>query len=78
MTRYGAEGSAPGAKEPGAGPEGRRLAALHGVGDPPPEDEGGRNPFWWVWAFVIPFALGAIGLMTWRILTSPQRVVPGM
>ncbi len=78
MTEPGTDESAPGAGSSGADPEARRLAALYGIGDPPPEEGGGRNPFWWVWVVVIPFALLAIGLMTWRLLTSPQRVLPGM
>lgn len=74
----GREGSGSGGGSPEADPDETRLAALYGLGDPPPGDEGGRNPFWWIWAFVIPFTLMAIGLMAWRILTSPQRVLPGM
>jgi hypothetical protein len=51
-----------GDRDPGAGPSG----------------DDGHNPFWWVWAFIIPFALLGIGLMTWRLLTTPERVLPGM
>jgi hypothetical protein len=57
--------------------EERRLAALYGLGDEP-EDEGGGNPFWWIWAFVIPFMFAAIGLLLWRIMSTPQRTLPGL
>lgn len=84
MTEPDTDGSSPpGAPQApltprGEDPDERRLAALYGLGDPPPAEGGGSNPFWWVWAFVIPFILLALGLMTWRMLTSPQRVLPGM
>ena len=57
--------------------EERRMAALYGLGDPPPDD-GRRNPFWWIWALVIPFILIAITLMVWRIMSTPQRTLPGL
>jgi len=57
--------------------EARRLAALYGVGDPP-EDDGRRNPFWWIWAVVVPFMLLAVALMVYRILSTPLRTLPGL
>jgi hypothetical protein len=57
--------------------EARRLAALYGLGDPP-EDDGKGNPFWWIWAVVVPFMLLAVGLMVYRILSTPSRTLPGL
>lgn len=61
----------------GEGAEARRLAALYGVGEPP-EDDGGRNPFWWIWAFVVPFMLLGMALMAWRLVSTPSRSLPGL
>lgn len=71
------ERGVPSSADPGEDAEARRLAALYGLGDPP-EDDGGRNPFWWIWAFVVPFMLLAIGLMAWRLVSTPSRSIPGL
>ena len=70
-------GAIPSEASPAEEAEARRLAALYGVGDPP-EDDGKRNPFWWIWAVVVPFMLLAMVLMLYRILSTPSRTLPGL
>jgi len=67
----------PSEASPGEEAEARRLAALYGLGDPPEED-GRRNPFWWIWIVLVPFMLLAMGLMLYRILSTPSRSLPGV
>ncbi len=71
------ERGVPSSADPGEDAEARRLAALYGLGEPP-EDDGGRNPFWWIWAFLVPFMLLAMGLMAWRLVSTPSRSIPGL
>lgn len=68
----------PSSATPGEEADQRRLAALYGLGEPPPEDEDDRNPFWWIWVFVVPFMLLAMGLMAWRLVSTPSRSLPGL
>jgi len=70
-------GSIPSEASPAEEADARRLAALYGLGDPPEED-GGRNPFWWIWVVVVPFVLLSMGLMVYRILSTPSRSLPGL
>jgi hypothetical protein len=70
-------GAIPSEASPEEEAEARRLAALYGLGDPP-EDDGRRNPFWWIWAAVVPFMLLAMALMLYRILSTPSRTLPGL
>lgn len=71
------ERGVPSSADPGEDAEARRLAALYGLGEPP-EDDGGRNPFWWIWVFLVPFMLLAMGLMAWRLVSTPSRSIPGL